>query len=62
MERLLQLPNDVGLLPEEYDPVAERFVGNFPQAFSHLTLVGAAIDLERGAQREREGSGLSAER
>ncbi len=61
MERLLQLPNDVGLLPEEYDPVAERFVGNFPQAFSHLTLVGAAIDLERGAQREREGSGLSAE-
>jgi len=61
MERLLRLPNDVGLLPEEYDPVEARFVGNFPQAFSHLTLIGAAIDLERGAQREREGSGLSAE-
>jgi GH15 family glucan-1,4-alpha-glucosidase len=61
MERLLRLPNDVSLLPEEYDPVRGRFVGNFPQAFSHLTLVGAAIDLERGAQRAREGSGLSAE-
>jgi len=61
MERLLRLPNDVGLLPEEYDPAGQRFVGNFPQAFSHLTLVGAAIDLERGAQQERDGSGLSAE-
>jgi GH15 family glucan-1,4-alpha-glucosidase len=47
MDRLLQIPNDLGLLPEEYDPVERRFVGNFPQAFSHLTLVGAAIDLER---------------
>jgi GH15 family glucan-1,4-alpha-glucosidase len=45
MERLLELPNDVGLLSEEYDPVAERFVGNFPQAFSHLALVGAANQL-----------------
>jgi GH15 family glucan-1,4-alpha-glucosidase len=49
MERLLTVPNDVGLLPEEYDPVEKRFVGNFPQAFSHLTLVGAAIQLERAA-------------
>ena len=45
MERLLKIPNDLGLLPEEYDPVRQRFVGNFPQAFSHLTLVGAAIAL-----------------
>ncbi len=49
MDRLLALPNDVGLLPEEYDPVEERFVGNFPQAFSHLTLIGAAMELERAA-------------
>jgi GH15 family glucan-1,4-alpha-glucosidase len=61
MDRLLRLPNDVGLLPEEYDPVEERFVGNFPQAFSHLTLVAAAIDLERGGEQQRKGSGLSAE-
>ncbi len=46
MRRLLELPNDVGLLPEEYDPVQRRFVGNFPQAFSHLTLIAAAISLD----------------
>ena len=45
MERLVALTNDVGLLSEEYDPVESRMVGNFPQAFSHLTLVGAAIHL-----------------
>lgn len=48
MERLLTIPNDLGLLPEEYDPVRQRFVGNFPQAFSHLALVGAAVALENG--------------
>jgi hypothetical protein len=47
MRRLLELPNDVGLLSEEYDPVHQHFVGNFPQAFSHLTLVGAAVALEQ---------------
>ena len=50
MARLLTIPNDLGLLPEEYDPVRNRFVGNFPQAFSHLTLVGAAIALERATR------------
>ena len=33
-ERLLDLRNDVGLLSEEYDPVAGRQLGNFPQAFT----------------------------
>ncbi|HYO39819.1 MAG TPA: glycoside hydrolase family 15 protein [Nocardioidaceae bacterium] len=56
MERLLALQNDVGLLAEEYDPVRRRFVGNFPQAFSHLTLVGAAHQLERAVRRARPAS------
>jgi GH15 family glucan-1,4-alpha-glucosidase len=43
MERLMGLVNDVGLLSEEYDPVRERMVGNFPQAFSHLALINAAL-------------------
>src|SRR5215472_7738403 len=38
-ERLLALRNDVGLLAEEYDPRSRRQLGNFPQAFSHVTLV-----------------------
>lgn len=41
-ERLLGLTNDLGLLAEEYDVKRQRQVGNFPQAFSHLTLIGAA--------------------
>jgi GH15 family glucan-1,4-alpha-glucosidase len=45
MSRLCGLANDVGLLSEEYDPHNGRMVGNFPQAFSHLTLVQAALSL-----------------
>ena len=45
MERLLALRNDVGLLSEEYDAVAGRMTGNFPQAFSHVALVTAAMTL-----------------
>jgi GH15 family glucan-1,4-alpha-glucosidase len=44
-ERLLDLTNDVGLLAEEYDPVAKRQLGNFPQAFTHVSLVNAACNL-----------------
>ncbi len=49
-ERLLDLRNDVGLLSEEYDPVALRQLGNFPQAFTHLALVETALilDAQRG--------------
>jgi GH15 family glucan-1,4-alpha-glucosidase len=42
LDRLLALRNDLGLLSEEYDPVAGRLVGNFPQAFSHVSLVNSA--------------------
>jgi GH15 family glucan-1,4-alpha-glucosidase len=44
-ERLLSLRNDLGLLSEEYDPIAKRLVGNFPQAFSHVSLVNSACRL-----------------
>ncbi len=44
-ERLLRLRNDVGLLAEEYDPRTGKLLGNFPQAFSHLALVDAALRL-----------------
>jgi GH15 family glucan-1,4-alpha-glucosidase len=49
-ERLLDLRNDVGLLSEEYDPVAGRQLGNMPQAFTHLALVGTAMLLGQGHQ------------
>jgi GH15 family glucan-1,4-alpha-glucosidase len=52
-ERLLSLRNDLGLLSEEYDPERKRLVGNFPQAFTHLTLVETAFTLQR---RRRKSS------
>ena len=45
LERLLDLRNDLGLLSEEYDAVAGRLVGNFPQAFSHVSLVNSAAKI-----------------
>jgi GH15 family glucan-1,4-alpha-glucosidase len=53
-ERLVGLANDLGLLAEEYDVARRRQVGNFPQAFSHLTLILAARAIsaaEAGAKR-----------
>lgn len=57
-ERLLRLCNDVGLLAEEYDPNTNRQLGNFPQAFSHLALINAAMNLKNhhGPARERRGN------
>ncbi|MGH6946592.1 MAG: glycoside hydrolase family 15 protein [Kiloniellales bacterium] len=53
--RLLALRNDLGLLAEEYDPVARRLVGNFPQGFSHIGLVNTAYNLidAHGPARQR---------
>jgi len=48
-ERLLSLRNDVGLLAEEYDVTKKRLVGNFPQAFSHVSLINTARNLTPGA-------------
>ena len=52
MDRLVGLANDVGLLSEEYDVAGDRMVGNFPQAFSHLALVGAAMNIERARRSD----------
>jgi GH15 family glucan-1,4-alpha-glucosidase len=44
---LLSLRNDVGLLAEQYDPHSSRFLGNFPQAFSHIGLINTARNLAK---------------
>ena len=56
------LRNDLGLLSEEYDVDKKRLVGNFPQAFSHIALVNAAFELEKGeheVQRRRHSKAPS---
>ena len=57
-KKLLALRNDVGLLAEEYDHGRKRQVGNFPQAFSHLALIGAAHNLSEysGSAHHRAGT------
>lgn len=59
-ERLLALRNDVGLLAEEYDTAAMRQLGNFPQAFSHIGLVGTAVALAEAEAAEDGGRGQEA--
>lgn len=56
-ERLLALRNDLGLLSEEYDPGQRCLVGNFPQAFSHISLVNTAHNLSRAEKPSNQRSG-----
>ena len=39
--------NPLGLLPEQIDPTTGAFLGNFPQAFSHVGLISSAVNLAR---------------
>jgi len=55
-DRLTALQNDVGLMSEEYDPVAKRQLGNFPQAFSHIAFVNAAFHFHTQVSSFRERS------
>ncbi len=63
-QHLLSLRNDLGLLAEQYDPRSGRQLGNFPQAFSHVGLLGTAYNLAKGLKpaEQRSGEEVTAER
>jgi len=61
-ERLLAIRNDLGLLAEEYDVSGKRQLGNFPQAFSHVSLINTAFNLTRAlrpSDQRASGDGSS---
>lgn len=52
-ESLCARANPLGLLPEQVDPSTGAFLGNFPQAFSHVGLISSAFNLGRKLKRAR---------
>lgn len=57
-ERLLHFASPLALFSEEVDVRSGQLLGNFPQAFTHLALVGAAVNMERARQRSLGVKGL----
>lgn len=53
-ERLCACANPLGLLPEQIDPTSGAFLGNFPQAFSHVGLISSGVNLQRESLRKSE--------
>lgn len=53
-DRVVGIANDVGLLAEEYDSVARRQTGNFPQALTHIALINTAHNLSAARQESEK--------
>ncbi|GII87867.1 hypothetical protein Ssi03_58570 [Sphaerisporangium siamense] len=51
-EKLVSFASPLGLYAEEIDPLTGRHLGNFPQAFAHLSLINAVIHLIRAEHGE----------
>lgn len=60
-ERLCARTNGLGLLPEQIDPASGGFLGNYPQALSHVGLISSGVTLDRLRRGVSEGTRPRAE-
>jgi GH15 family glucan-1,4-alpha-glucosidase len=53
-ESLRARANPLGLLPEQIDPSTGAFLGNYPQAFSHIGVIASGVQLGRVSRTKKE--------
>jgi GH15 family glucan-1,4-alpha-glucosidase len=61
VEKLRSCSNDLGLFSEQVDPETGEMLGNFPQAFSHVALINAAVQLQKATAGEEGKAALTKE-
>jgi GH15 family glucan-1,4-alpha-glucosidase len=54
-ERVISLSNHVNLFSEMVDPQSGEFLGNYPQAFTHIALIHTARNLDRALRQAELG-------
>ena len=60
-QHVISFRNDLGLLSEEIDPENGEQLGNFPQGFTHISMINATVRLEAARQGQKPSAHLIVE-